>query len=535
VQTLPTILSEAHQQIISLARERESLERERETWVRERELFTQRQKVLEREHAYLTEQLRLMQSRLFGRSSEKRAKESSTAQLLLFSSEPSNADEAPKSEKISYTRRKRQKVEGKLPEGTRFPEHLPRKDEIIDEGEGEVEFEKVTERLAANGSPFYVKRIIRRIRSQAGSLKSPAVPPAVISRTAVDVSFLVYIVVAKYIWHLPLYRQEQMLKAQGIQISRDTLIRYVISIASLLKPIYVALGVKLFEGDHLFGDETPVQVAKKDLSKKRYSESWFWVFLGASGCAFYHTPSRAFKEVEPLLKSYSGYLQSDGYNVYEKLAQEYPEITIVGCWAHARRKFVDAEKGGNAPDAAEALRYIRVLYRVEARIRDAKLKPPEILKIRERFSRKVLSLFLRWLKNKAQDPSLLPKSYFGTAINYTLKRWENLSRYLTDARLAIDSNAVEREIRPVALGKKNWLFCASEVGAEASAILYSLIASCRLAKVDPSSYLADVLERIADHPNSKIHELIPAQWKVLVENEKMEKNLAPDRDLQQVA
>jgi len=139
---------------------------------------------------------------------------------------------------------------------------------------------------------------------------------------------------------------------------------------------YAELGVTLFSGEHLFADETPVLVGKRDPDRKRYSESWFWAFLGEAGCAFYHTPSRAFKEVEPLLSSYSGYLQSDGYNVYEKLAKQYPEITLVSCWAHARRKFVDAEKGGNAPEAKEALRYVRALYRIEARVRDKGLTPP---------------------------------------------------------------------------------------------------------------------------------------------------------------
>lgn len=324
---------------------------------------------------------------------------------------------------------------------------------------------------------------------------------------------------AKYVWHLPLYRQEQMLKAQGIQISRDTLIRYVIALADLLKPIYVELGVTLFSGEHLFADETPVLVGKRDPDRKRYSESWFWAFLGEAGCAFYHTPSRAFKEVEPLLSSYSGYLQSDGYNVYEKLAKQYPEITLVSCWAHARRKFVDAEKGGNAPEAKEALRYVRALYRIEARVRDKGLTPPEILKLRQRFSKRILMLFQRWLKGRAQDPTLLPKSLFGKAIGYTLKRWEQLGRYTGDPMLAIDSNAVEREIRPIALGKKNWLFCTSEGGTEASAIIYSLIASCRLANVDPADYLLDVLERISHHPNSEVQQLLPVNWKALRKNE----------------
>ena len=475
---------------------------------------------LERENEYLREQLRLTKSKFFGRSSEKRPLESSPAQGLLFTNPVPEATTTPKTEKVSYERTKRKTVEGKLPEGTRFPEHLPRKDEIIDEGEGEVKFEKVTERLAANGSPFYVKRIIRRIRSKEGSLKSPPVPPAVIENVSADVSFLVYVLIAKYVWHLPLYRQEQILKAQGIKISRDTLIRYVITLASLLKPIYVALGVELFSSAHLFADETPVLVGKGEHGNKQYSQSWFWTFLGATGCAFYYTNSRSFKAVEPLIKSFTGDLQVDGYSVYERLSSTYPEITLIGCWAHARRKFVDAEKGASAELAKEGLRYIRALYRVETRIKNQLLKPLDILKLRQRFSKKILRLFELWLKKKAQDPNLLPKSLFSVAVGYTRKRWEALCRYVENPALAIDSNAVERQIRPVALGKKNWLFCASEVGAEASAIIYSLIASCKLAEVDPTEYLTDVLERISEHPASKVLELTPLNWTRLRQEEK---------------
>jgi transposase len=505
---LPSDLPSAHQTIITARKDISKLENALS--VTKSDLVS-----AHRENEYLKERLRLMSSKYFGRSSEKRAEDPHPAQVLLFSSpEPEAQGEQKTQEKISYTRKKRKKVEGKLPEGTWFPEHLPRKDEFIDEGEGEFEFVKITERLAANESPFYVKRIIRRIRSNEGSLKSPPVPPSIIEGTSVDISFLVYVLIAKYVWHLPLYRQEQILKSQGITISRDTLIRYVLALASLLKPIYVALGVELFSGEHLFGDETPVLVGKGEHGNKSYTQSWFWTFLGKTGCIFAYTQTRAYKEIEPLIKSYCGDLQCDGYKVYEKLSQEYPEIALVGCWAHARRKFVDAEKGSSAELAGEALRYIGALYDIEAWIQGK--KPDEKLRIRQRHSKKILRLFERWLKQKTLDPSLLPKSLFNTALQYTSKRFDTLSRYVENPELAIDSNAVERQIRPVALGKKNWLFCASEAGAEASAIIYSLIASCKLAEVDPSAYLTDVLERISEHPASKIVELLPVNWKATV-------------------
>lgn len=205
-------------------------------------------------------------------------------QTLLFASAPVT-ELAPTTEEISYTRQSKRSIEGKLPEGTRFPETLPREETIIDEGEGEVILEKVTERLAARPSSFYVKRIVRRVRKLGGALITPELPPTVIEGTTTDVSFLVYVLIAKYVWHLPLYRQEQILKAQGIRLSRDTLIRYVIAVASLLKPIYVAIGVELVSSDHLFADETPVLVGKKRGGAKKFQEERgsgpFWVMQGA--------------------------------------------------------------------------------------------------------------------------------------------------------------------------------------------------------------------------------------------------------------
>lgn len=453
-------------------------------------------------------------ARYFGRSSEKRSAEAPPEQQCLFKAEPSPEAKPVEKERITYERKKRSSLAGKLPEGARFPEHLRRKDIIVDEGEGEVVFERVTERLAVNEDPYYVLRIIQRIRKKAGSLSAPAVPPTVLEKSAVDVSFLVYTVVAKYVWHLPLYRQEQILKSYGISISRDTLIRHVIAVASLLKPIYVALGQELFSASHLFVDETPTLVGKGKKGAKAYTESWFWTFLGEAGCLFSYAQTRAYKEIEPLLKTYTGHLQVDGYAVYDKLSQSYPEISLVSCWAHARRKFVEAEKGGSSPYATEALRYIRVLYRVESLIREKAYKPPDIVRVRRRYSRKILTLFESWLRTRASDPTLLPKSLFGKAVRYLRSRWETLTKFTDDASLAIDSNAVEREIRPVALGKKNWLFAASEAGAEASAILYSLIASCRLADVSPAEYLTDVLERISHHPQQQVAELVPIRWKM---------------------
>lgn len=479
---------------------------------------------LERENTFLREQLKLIRAQMFGRSSERRVPEVSPAQMLLFTSEEvvEKNEVAEEKQKVSYERRKKNSIEGKLPEGVRFPEHLPREEEIIDEGgPGEIILEKITERLAAKESAFYVKRIIRKVRKEEGEIKQPATPPAVLEKTSVDVTFLVWMLKAKFEWHLPIYRQEQMLKSSGINLSRDSMIRYVISIAGLLKPIYTAIGSNLLTSCHLYADETPVLVGKNCNGIKKYTNSYFWGILGEDGVMFRYTATRAYAEVEEFFKNFKGNLQVDAYGVYEKLSAIYPDITLVSCWAHARRKFVDAEKGGNSELAKDALTFISQLYDIERECRENQLSPPEVLKLRQQRSTKILDEFHKWLKLKASDPSILPKCLFAKAVYYALVRWDALCTYTTDPKLSIDSNTIEQKIRPIALGKKNWLFCDSETGAESAAIIYSLMASCKLANINTWDYLVDVLVRISEHPASKVHELIPAKWKKTLENQKI--------------
>lgn len=411
----------------------------------------------------------------------------------------------------------RKRLQGEVEATGRYPEHLERKQLIIDEGEsaGRIISTKVTERLCVKPSQFYVEEITRVVRKHDdGSISQPPAPTTPLPRRVVDTSFLIHVILMKFMWHLPLYRQEQMLKAQGILISRDTLIRYVIDVGKLLSLLYDELLKDVFMDDHIFGDETPVLVGKGKHGNKKYTESRFWPFLGNNSIVFLFARTRAAKEIEPILSAFKGYLQVDGYTVYETLAKRYPDIVLLFCWAHARRKFIEAEKY-YPTEAGEALRYIRALYRVEARRKE---DSERLRRLRCRFSNKILTLFKQWLDERFSDPKLLPKSALGEAIAYTLSRWEGLNRYVDDPRLSIDSNPIERQIRPVAVGRKNWLFCASETGAEAACVMYSLIASCKLNNVDPHAYLVDVLNRINDHSQLKLAELLPQNWKPLQHN-----------------
>ena len=510
---LPSNLSNAHQEIVNL----------------QTILSARTGEIKKRDHEILRlkEKNAQLLQKLFGRSSEKRTIETrngSTQYTLSLTEEPvktpAAAGTAPVTIVEQHTRlpTRKKRLEGELSSEGKFPEHLPREVTILDDGEqaGAIFDTKITERLCVRPSQLFVEEIRRIVRkSDRGSLSQPPVPETPLPRRCVDASFLAYIIIMKFCWHLPLYRQEQMLKAQGVTISRDTLIRYVIDVAELLGKLYNVLLASAFSGQHIYADETPVLVGKGVKGNRAFTESRFWPFMGNGAIVFIFARTRAAKEIEPLLEAYKGHLQVDGYTVYESIADKFPDISLVFCWAHVRRKFIEAEKY-YPKETKEALRYIRALYWVEAR---AKGKDnSEILRLRTRFSVKILKLFKQWLDKHFADPTLLPKSSLMGAIAYAHVRWDGLCRYTTDPVLTIDSNPIERQIRPVALGRKNWLFCASETGAEAACTMYSLIASCKLAGVDPNKYLTDVLNRINDHSQLKLEELLPQNWKPLENN-----------------
>lgn len=522
---LPSSITQAHQEIVNLHALMAMKESE----------FTSRIQLQSFEILRLQEKNAELVRKLYGASSEKRVVATrgdglpQQGELSLGESVEPSAPEPTIAEPTtvsSHTRApsKKKRLEGDLdPEG-RFPEHLQRVPVVIDDGEaaGKVMSKKTTERLCVSPSQFYVEVITRVVRKhEDGTVVEPPARETPLPRRCVDVSFLVHVITMKFLWHLPLYRQEQMLKAQGIAISRNTLIRYVIDVATLLSRLYDELLKHVFMATEIFADETPVLVGKGKKGQRQFTESRFWPFLGNNSIVFLFAKTRAAKEIEPLLEAYKGYLQVDGYKVYETVARKFPDIVLVFCWAHARRKFIEAEKYFSK-EAAEALRYIRVLYRIEGL---GKESPPKLLRLRQRFSRRVLTLFKGWLDQQLSTPTLLPKSSLGTAITYTLARWEGLNRYTEDAALSIDSNPIERQIRPVAIGRKNWLFCASETGAESACILYSLIASCKLNGIDPHAYLVDVLNRINDHSQLRLQELLPHNWKPL---EKIKTQNTPD-------
>jgi transposase len=322
------------------------------------------------------------------------------------------------------------------------------------------------------------------------------------------------VLVAKYGWHLPLYRQAKMLSVQGINIDRSTLAFWVGYAAAELIPVYEALKQSLLRSQKLAVDETPVPVLDPGRGKTR--TGWFWSMArddrpwgGADPPAVVYTyaPGRGGEHLQTLLATYRGIVQCDGYAPYKNLSSD--RITPAFCWAHLRRKFFDIAKGGDAPIATEALARIAAFYEIEAGIRgkDAGLRKAA----RQAQTAPLVHAFKAFLEQQlARVPGRSP---IAEAIRYGLSHWDGLIRFLDDGRIELDTNIVERSMRPQALTRKNALFAGCDDGAESWAVLASLIETCKLGGINPQAYIADVLTRLVNlWPNDHLDELMPWAW-----------------------
>jgi hypothetical protein len=257
-------------------------------------------------------------------------------------------------------------------------------------------------------------------------------------------------------------------------------------------------------------DETPVKAGNK---KGGMKQAWFWPLLGDAGeIAFTFSPSRGRRHIETILqREFDGTLVSDGYSAYSSYIEANTKITHAQCWVHTRRYFLAAQEG--EPDAERVLEHIAYLYRVEERITEQALSGEQKRRQRLETSKPVVDQLFAWCRGRVERGDLLPKDPLTTAIGYALKREHALRVFLEDPDVPLDNNHTERALRPIALGRKNWLFCWTEIGAEHVGIIQSLIATCKLQEVDPYTYLVDVLQRVAIHPAKKVGELTPRQWK----------------------
>jgi transposase len=373
--------------------------------------------------------------------------------------------------------------------------------------------EDVTETLEYVPARFKVIRTVRPKLSCAGCsriVQAPA-PSRPIDRGLAGPGLLAHVLVAKYADHLPLYRQSEIYRREGIELDRSTLADWVGGASRTLQPLVDALRKYVLGAEKLHGDDVPVPVLEPGNGKTKTGRLWTYVRddrpAGSQEPAavwFAYSPDRKGEHPSRHLRNYTGILQADGYAGFNKL-YEKGAIVEAACWAHARRKFHDLYQAHRSPIAKEALERIGQLYAIEQEIRGR--SPSERKEVREARSRPLLQSMHAWWK--ATLAKLSQKSDVALAIRYALDRWIALLRFCEDGRVEMDNNAAERALRAVALGRKNYLFAGSDSGGERAAVIYSLLGSAKLNGIDPEAYLSSVLRRIADHPINRIAELLP--------------------------
>jgi transposase len=332
-------------------------------------------------------------------------------------------------------------------------------------------------------------------------------------------AMVAYVLAAKYAWHLPLYRQAQILLSQGIAIERATLAFWVGYAAAELKPLYLRLRALILGSVKIAVDETVAPVL--DPGRGRTKKGYFWAIArddrawggtDPPAVAYTYAPGRGAVHALKLLETYRGIVQCDGYAAYKSIADDAragDAIMLAFCWAHLRRKFFDIAKGGSAPIASEALERIAALYAIEKTIRGRSADARHA--VRQEKSKPLVLALKTWLDEQLARVSA--KSVIAEAIRYGLNHWDGLTRFLEDGRIELDTNIVERGMRPIALNRKNALFAGHDQGAENWAAIASLVETCKLHGVDPQAYFADVLTKLVNlWPESRLDELLPWAW-----------------------
>ncbi len=409
------------------------------------------------------------------------------------------------------------------PHGRRpLPEHLKRERIVHDLAPAEKHCaacgedlrpigEETSERYEYFPAQVIVIEEVRKKYACACTVKTAAKPAQPIEKSNAGAGLLTQVIVAKYADHLPLHRQAKMLRRSGVDFPVQTMCGWMAQCADLLNPLYERMKKFVLASKVVGTDDTPVKVLDRNLRQARKGRIWPYIGDRNHPAVVYdYTATRERAGPEKFLEKYRGHLQADAYAAYDSFFID-PErgMTEVGCWAHTRRHFREALESDHARMSGVML-MIAQLYAVEKSARVAGLHGEDLRLAREQGSRPVLDRLHQYLI-KIQD-EVLPKSQAGQAVAYALKNWKALTRYCDDGDLPIDNNRTERAIRGIAIGRNNWTFFGSHNGGKTAAVLRSFIASCELVKIDPFAWFRDVLARIADHPVTKLDELMPHNW-----------------------
>lgn len=398
-----------------------------------------------------------------------------------------------------------------------FPENLRRVEIVVNPTGLDLALvkrigESVTETLAYVPAELFVKKIIRPkyLDAATNSIHQALAPERCFERSNVDPSLVAQIIVEKFVDHLPLDRQIQRFARLGYPISDSTIGNWVAASAAYLKPLYEAHKQIVLASGYLHADETIIKVLDSD-KKNATHQGYFWVYQCNINklVLFDYRTGRGREGPQSILKDYKGYLQTDGYIVYEDFDKN-PDIIVFNCMAHARRKFSESLPNDKLR-AEHVLAEIQKLYAIERYLTNNNITGNDRLEYRKVQALPILKALGVWMQKAYAE--VLPSSAIGKAIFYSLSRWDKLSLYATTDFLHLDNNPVENSIRPVAVGRKNFLFAGSHAAAQRSAIFYSLLATCKNYQVNPVDWMQDILTRIAGYPINKIQELLPQNWK----------------------
>ena len=478
----------------------------------------------------LESQVAYLKKRIWGQSSERFINKDPKQRVIDFEGMDILSEEkelAQEEIESLQKRRKKEKVKRK-PVRKSLSEDLPRIEEHIypeqtkENKEDWTELEpEITEVLEHEPGRCFVRKIIRHKyvrKNKQGEESAPIVIAKLpttyqpIAKSYAGASLLAELMIGKYVNHLPFYRQIQMLKQQSVNLPASTINDWFKDTADLLRPLYYRLKEIVLATDYIQVDETTLPIVNNEKSKT--VKGYIWMVRSVmESLVFFHYDqgSRAQKVVLPLLIDFKGALQTDGYGVYN-VYEEKKGVTLLGCWAHARRYFEEALKEDKAR-AEYALEQIGLLYAVEREADHEELSYMQRAELRERLSYPIMVSFEKWLVR--EYPQVMPKGRIGKAIKYTYHIYNRLSRYHRDGRYRIDNNLAENSIRPLALGRKNYLFCKNHDAAEDAAVIYSLLGCCKALNVNFRDWMVYVLRHIHDYDNDyskDLAELLPNNW-----------------------
>jgi transposase len=499
-------LLERDERIDKLSQQRDTLSQERDTLSQERDL--------------LKAQVEMLKRMQFGQKRE-RFEGDPCQTSLPFEGEPTEIEQQQEDikEKIEYTR-KRPNHKGRA----KLPAHLP-VEEIEIHPEGDLSEmvcigKEITEELECEPAKFYIKRYIRyKYAAKNGDgVSIGELPERVIDKGIPGAGLLAMILTGKYVDHLPLYRQKQIFARENIQIPSSTIEGWTKQALEKLEPLYEQLVYDTKTKGYLQVDETRIKVLDSD-KKGAAHTGWYWVYHAPldGTVLFDYSPTRGSSAPLPILGNFSGYLQSDGYVVYEKYGKK-KGVTHLACWAHTRREL---ERGldSDRPRAEKALLMIQKLYAIERRAQQEELSAEQTKELRLEKSLPVINELGKWIFQEIKNT--LPKSQIGKAMAYAYTRWDALSAYLYDGNLQIDTNQCENAIRPCCLGRRNYLFAGSHEAAQRAAMIYSFFAICKKQEVNPFQWLKYTLQNIASINHKNLKDLYPQNYKKIIQSSNM--------------